>query len=140
MGVLLSAWLVLARVDPCGHGARPRRSAQQRSDLPSLLQEVNRVAKRLYVVQVEFEFAALAESAQEACRFTDDAIRDMSMMDDCAHARIIGFHKFPGSDQKLPMKPDGWDDDALVYGAGNLTLAEAIEEERKIQDAEKQGG
>ncbi len=98
------------------------------------------MTKRLYVVRVEFEFAALADSAQEACRFTDDAIRDMSMMGDCADATIIGFHKFPGSDQKLAMKPDGWEDDALVYGADNdTTLAEAIEEERAIQDAEKQG-
>lgn len=99
------------------------------------------MAKRLYVVQVEFEFAALAESAQEACRFTDDAIRDMSMMDDCARALVIGFHKFPNTTEKIPMKPDGWEDDDLVYGADkDTTLAEAIAEEKKIQDAEKQGG
>ena len=100
------------------------------------------MTKRLYVVQVEFEFAALAESEKEACRFTDQAIQDMSMMDDCARAQIISFQKFPNHPEKLPMKPDGWEDDDLVYGAGNrdLTLAEAIEEERKIQDAENKGG
>jgi hypothetical protein len=95
------------------------------------------VAKRLYVVQVEFEFAALAESAEEACRFTDEAVRDMSMMDDCAHAQIIRFHKFPNHPEKVAMRPDGWEDDALVYGADqDTTLAEAIEDERQIQDAE----
>lgn len=34
----------------------------------------------------------------------------------------------------IPMRPDGWEDNALIYGADkDTTLAEAIETERKVQ-------
>ena len=95
--------------------------------------------KRLYIVQVEFEFAALADSEQEACRFTDQVIRDTSMMSEHAHATVVGFHKFPGHPEKLASRPDGWEDDDLVYGADkDITLSEAIASEKKVHD-EKQG-
>jgi len=97
------------------------------------------VAKRLYVVQVEFEFAALAESSKEACHFADEALRDMGFLEDCASAKLISFHNFPSSEKPVAMRPDGWEDDALVYGADkDTTLGEAIEQEERLR-AEKQG-
>jgi len=99
---------------------------------------------RLYVVRVEIEFAALAEDEDEALGFTDEAIRDTGFLEDHASADIWVLEEVDDNATDKPsmaVVPDGWDGNELVYGAGNrdITLDAAIEEERKIQDAEKQG-
>lgn len=86
--------------------------------------------KRLYVVTVEFEFACLADSPVDAIGLARDAAHDVDMRE-CAHATIL---RWAGAD--APIRPQGWDDDSLVYQSGfrpdDVTLGDAIKNEKRI--------
>ncbi len=93
--------------------------------------------KRLYIVTVEaeFEYAALAESEQEAESFAREAEHD-AYPEFCASARRAAgrFPKGDGSTASLREKVF----DPPVYGShkGDITWNEAVEIERQAQDAE----
>ena len=95
------------------------------------------MTKRLYVVTIEVEFAVMAESEQEAVKFTDEAISDDSNLRECARARPLRFVKHPGGGEAIALTPDGWEDDTLVYGTKtDLTLKDAVAAERALHAAE----
>lgn len=95
--------------------------------------------RKLYTVTVEFEYAALAESPDEAKRYAHAAFHDVP----------IGYCAFAGEAVYLPSHdrtstpivrvPDDYDDDSLVYGADeDVTLAEAVEAEKQRLTREAQ--
>lgn len=88
------------------------------------------MSKRLYVVHVEFEFAVLAASEDEARGFVDQAMREESFIGD--DAGVV-----PAKSQGYCM-PDGWEGDGLVYGADkDTTWDDAVDAEREADEAEK---
>jgi hypothetical protein len=66
---------------------------------------------KLWIVTVEVDALVLAETAADAREFSDDIVRDVAPLDNCASAR-----PYRGS---LPMN---WDADAFVYHDGNSDL------------------
>lgn len=92
--------------------------------------------KRLYVVQVEFEYAVMAESASEACSFARDCAGDLDLEQHAyaSQLQIVEATDHLGIKRNVPMLPEGWTGDALVYGADkDTTLDDAVEAERGLQ-------
>jgi hypothetical protein len=81
--------------------------------------------KRLYRVRAVEEYATLAASAKDACRFAREVLADSE----------------PTTSAELMVQPDGtttypagWDGRCLVYGAkpADITLDEAVKAEREL--------
>jgi len=88
--------------------------------------------KRLYVVRFEMEYPVLAEDADEATSYIDDAIDDLSYTQDNAEARLMAF-----SASGAPVLPKRYMLSSLVYGADeDTTLAGAIAKEKAIREFE----
>lgn len=74
------------------------------------------MAKKLYTVRVEFEYAVMADDEHEACSYADDVARDFYAWDESSMAFEV----------KRRTPPDGWKPGALVYGTSDdVTLARA---------------
>lgn len=76
--------------------------------------------KKLYEVTVEYTFYAYAEDEDEACSYTDEAIRD-------TYSRDLGYaREVKHSDH--PIAAD-WDESTLIYHEGreDMTLGSALE-------------
>ena len=86
---------------------------------------------RLYVVNVSFEYAVVAESEREACSFAGAEAHNL-LFDEFADAREAVVVKRFGK----PMPPDGWGADDLVYGAdGDMTWAQAVKKYVESENA-----
>jgi hypothetical protein len=86
--------------------------------------------EKLWIVHVEFEYAALADEAPGAEQWVMQAARDTHLYD-CCTTDVARREK------GKPVMPDGWTADCLVYcDEGDVTLAGAfdkycpLEEER----------
>jgi len=81
------------------------------------------MTKKLYNVTVEFEYAVLAESADEAMRYAEEALGGCDIREFCFVSEAA-----PDPTGEV-TRPSGWTDDTLVYGSRNadVTLAQAIE-------------
>ncbi len=86
------------------------------------------MSKRLYVVHVEFEFAALADSPEEARALVDQAVRDEDSIGDGATVMRAKAQSY--------CLPDGWDGDGLVYGVDDDTTWDTAVAEEKAADEE----
>lgn len=86
------------------------------------------MSKRLYVVHVEFEFAALVDSPEEARALVDHAMRDETTIGDDACVT-----EAKSTDYCLP---NGWDGDGLVYGVDDDTTWDTAVAEEKAADEE----
>ncbi len=92
--------------------------------------------KKLYIVAVSFEYAVLAENAADAADLASMVVDDVNLADDCIDSvAVCDF------DNPMALGPRGWTPDTLVYGAGgeDITWAQAVEAERKRQQAETDG-
>lgn len=81
------------------------------------------MAKKLYNVTIMFEYAVLAENGHGATSFAEEAFGDSNVHE---HCQVVEVSPDPAGEVS---GPPSWDDEALVYGAGDedVTLAEAIE-------------
>jgi len=78
------------------------------------------MTKKLYIVSVGFEYAVLAEDEYEAVSFKEEALHDDGTP--LAHAQLAITNR-------CIMRPRGWTDDTLIYGAprgSDLRLDDAI--------------
>lgn len=78
------------------------------------------MTKKLYIVTVGFEYACLAEDEHEAVRWKEEALGDEGAP--TAHAQLSVTNR-------CIMRPRGWTDDTLIYGAprgSDLRLDDAI--------------
>ena len=85
------------------------------------------MAKRLYTVKVEFEYAAFVEDKAEASQFAAQAMQDDGFgIESMCTVTLVKIVEMDG--KHIPIEPDGWEDDSLVYQTGelNTTWAEAV--------------
>lgn len=88
------------------------------------------MTKQLYIVSVGFEYAVLAEDEAEALRAKEDVLRDDSQPTTSVHLAVSNGRT---------IRPRGWTDDCLVYGAPygtdvRLDDAITIEMNRRVQE------
>lgn len=79
-----------------------------------------------FLVTIEIEYAAYAETEEEARQFAREAIQDTAFIEDCCYA------------SKLDRIPDAWNLSDIVYCEGNeITLKELLDKSDSYKAAEK---